>query len=171
MLAKLDDAEQTEKQRLLQDAAHPPVDEQPSKSGTLPWTDTLTDANLEDLPGSQLQFLQQTDETVKRSRLQGRNQSSTPSRTTNTEANTQRRRSMTDHLKRTMLCNAAAPANVSRCVVLKEAVVSEEISVAMQAMETASAESPDLGPFFGLPSKVKDLMYKFRGIKELYGEI
>lgn len=74
---------------------------------------------------------------------------------------------MTEQLKRTLVCNAAAPSGVSRSVVLKEAVLSEEMSV---AMETVSAESTDLGPFFGLPSKVKDLMLKLRGIRSLYGE-
>lgn len=78
---------------------------------------------------------------------------------------------MTDQLKRTLVCNGAAPSAVSRTAVLKEAVVTEEISVAMQAIEAVSADSPDLGPFFGLPTKVKELMDKLRGIKTLYGEV
>ncbi|KAJ3606081.1 hypothetical protein NHX12_028124 [Muraenolepis orangiensis] len=52
--------------------------------------------------------------------------------------------------------------------VLKEAVVTEEINVAMQAMETVSTVATDLGPFFGLPTKVKELIYKLRGINDLY---
>lgn len=80
------------------------------------------------------------------------------------------RRSMTDHLKRTMLCNAAAPSNVSLTSVQKRAVVTEEITVAMQAMDTISIESPDLGPFFGLPTKVKELICSSRGITDLYGD-
>ncbi|XP_018545257.1 helicase POLQ-like isoform X1 [Lates calcarifer] len=197
LLAKLDDAEETERQRDLQSAAHiVAVDQQdfialrPSKDGA--WKrsgeDILTDSILdglgdepfEDLPGSQVQFQEQVDENVKRRRLQEGEKTSTPFRNTDTEAGRDRnmedktkrrskaRRSVTDQLKRTMLCNAAAPSNVSRTVVLKEAVVSEEISVAMQAMETVSAETTDLGPFFGLPTKVKDLMHKLRGIKNLY---
>ncbi|CAB1425352.1 unnamed protein product [Pleuronectes platessa] len=67
-----------------------------------------------------------------------------------------------------MLCNAAAPSSVCRSVGMKEAVVTKEISVARQAMETVSSGTSDLGPFFGLPSKVKDLMYRLRGIKSLY---
>lgn len=74
-----------------------------------------------------------------------------------------------DQLKRTMVGNAATPSSLSRTIMLKEAVVSEEISVAMQTIETASAETTDLGPFFGLPTKVKDLMHSLRGIKNLYG--
>ncbi|KAK0141350.1 Helicase POLQ-like [Merluccius polli] len=78
------------------------------------------------------------------------------------------RRSMTDHLKRAMLSNARAPSSVSCAKVLKEAVVTEEINVAMQAMETVSTVTTDLGPFFGLPTKVKELIYKLRGINDLY---
>ncbi|XP_034047739.1 helicase POLQ-like [Thalassophryne amazonica] len=78
------------------------------------------------------------------------------------------RRSVAEQLKRTMLVNAAAPACFSRTVKLKEAVVSEELHVAMQAMETVSTETTDLGPFFGLPSEVKDLLCKHRGIQSLY---
>ncbi|KAJ4921733.1 hypothetical protein JOQ06_011234, partial [Pogonophryne albipinna] len=57
----------------------------------------------------------------------------------------------------------------SRSAALKEAVLSEEISVAMQAMEEVSEEkTPDLGPFFGLPSRVKELMLRLKGIQSLY---
>ncbi|XP_070780569.1 helicase POLQ-like [Enoplosus armatus] len=195
LLAKLDDAEQNERQQDLQRSA---VDQpdfttlRPSKDAvckpscedilTDSILDSLGDEHFEDLPPSQRQFQEQIQENAKRSRLQDGDKTSTPFRNTDgtSEAGTERnveditkrqtkaRRSVTDQLKRTMLCNAAAPSNVSRTVVLKEAVVSEEISIAKQAMETVSAETPDLGPFFGLPSKVKDLMYKLRGIKSLY---
>ncbi|XP_040012598.1 helicase POLQ-like isoform X2 [Xiphias gladius] len=197
LLAKLDDAEQNE--RDLQSAAHiVAVDQQDcatlrlSKDGV--WKrscedilsdsilDGLGDEAFEDLPASQIQFQEQVRDNIKRSRLQDGDRTSTPSRKSdrtaeagtdgNTEDKSKRqnkaRRSMTDQLKRAMLCNAAAPSSVSRTVVLKEAVVSEEISVAMQAMETVSAETTDLGPFFGLPTKVKDLLHKLRGIMNLY---
>ncbi|XP_022623138.1 helicase POLQ-like isoform X1 [Seriola dumerili] len=198
-LAKLDDAEQSERQRDVQTSPHiVAVDQQDFRTLGLAeeavWTwsgeDNLTDSILnglgdepfEDMPSSQVQFQEQVDEHVKRSRLQDGGKTSTPSRDTEgtAEAGTDRnmddktkrrskaRRSVTDKLKRTMLGNAAAPSNLSRTVVLKEAVVSEEMSVAMQAMETVSAETPDLGPFYGLPSKVKDLMHKLRGIQKLY---
>lgn len=200
VLAKLDDAEQNERQRDVQPSANtdamPHLDFTtllPSKdlSCKRPDEDILTnsvidgfgDEPFEDFPPSQHQFHEQVLENAKKSRLQDGDKTSTPFRNTDcaikagTERNmedktkrpTKARRSMTDQLKRTMVCNAAAPSSVSRTVVLKEAVVSEEISVAMRAMETVSAETPDLGPFFGLPTKVKDLMFTLRGIKTLYG--
>ncbi|XP_053195867.1 helicase POLQ-like isoform X2 [Scomber japonicus] len=186
-LAKLDDAEQSERQRDLQTHA---VDQQqdftslrPSKPSS---EDVLTDSILvglgdesfEDLPASQLEFQERVNEKAKKSRLQDGDKTSTPFRSSDakrhTEDQTKRhteekaRRSVADQLKRTMLCNAAAPSELSRSVVLKEAVVSEEISVAMLAMETVSAQTTDLGPFFGLPTKVRDLIYNLRGIKSLY---
>ncbi|KAM9338526.1 helicase POLQ-like [Symphorus nematophorus] len=191
VLATLDDAEQNERQR---DVRPPAADRpdftalRPQKDGVckLSCEDVLTDSILdglgdepfEDLPPSQRQFQEQVRESAKRSRLQDRDKTSTPVRTAEAGAGanvedktgrpTKARRSMTDQLKKTMVGNAAAPSSVSRTVVLKEAVVTEEISVAMQAMETVSAESTDLGPFFGLPTKVKELMHKLRGIKTLY---
>ncbi|KAK2818515.1 hypothetical protein Q5P01_024076 [Channa striata] len=176
-LAKLDDAENNERQHDVQSA---------SNDWKQSCEDILTDSILDslgdeplDLPVSQLQFQEQVRENVKRSRLQEGTKTSTPFRNpdgTEKERNvpdtTQRqsnvRKSMADRVKRTMLRNAAAPLNVSRAVVLKEAVVSKEISVAMQAMETVCPDTPDLGPFFGLPTKVKDLMCELRGIKNLY---
>lgn len=189
ILAKLDDAEQNARQPDVRLSA-----DQPDFTALWPANpsceDVLTDSILdglgdepfEDLPPSQLQFHEQVQEHAKRSRLQGSDKTLTPFRDTEGNAEAGRsledkttrpskaRRSVADQLKRTMVCNAAAPSNVSRSAILKKAVVSEEISVAMQAMETVSAETTDLGPFFGLPSKVKDLMYKLRGIKTLYGD-
>ncbi|XP_035523658.1 helicase POLQ-like [Morone saxatilis] len=190
-LAKLDDAEQTERQRDVRPSAadrpdftslRPPEDAVWKQSCEDFLTDSILDAlgdePLEELPPSQQQFQEQV-ENAKRSRLQDGDKTSTPLRDAggtfvagNAEDKSKRparaRRSVTEQLKRTMVSNAASPSSVSRTVVLKEAVVSEEISVAMQAMETVSAETTDLGPFFGLPTKVKDLMYKLRGIKTLY---
>lgn len=186
LLAKLDDAEQRHVQAAAVDQQDVRTVHQTEDAG---WNrscqDNLTDSILdglgdeafENLPSSQVQFEEQVGDHVKRSRLQDGGQTSTPFKdidgtTVETEGRrrSRGRRSVMDQLKRTMLGNAAAPANVSRTSVLKEAVVSEEISVAMQAMETVSAETPDLGPFYGLPSKVKDLMHKLRGISSLYGD-
>uniref|UniRef100_A0A3P8PF09 Helicase POLQ-like n=1 Tax=Astatotilapia calliptera TaxID=8154 RepID=A0A3P8PF09_ASTCA len=151
VLAKLDDAEQNER---LRGVEQQPEDEDVLSDSIL---DGLGDEPFEDLPASQLQFQEEVQEKAKR---------------TNGEGPLRRpagaRRSVADQLKRTMLGNAAAPSAVSRTAMLKEAVVSEEINVAMQAMETVSADMPDLGPFFGLPSKVKELMFKLRGIQSLY---
>ncbi|CAN9504613.1 unnamed protein product [Ophioblennius macclurei] len=122
----------------------------------------------DELPPSQLQFQEEVEE--KRSRLQDGGKTSTPSRTASVG-----RRSVAEQLKRTMLGNAAATASrggtggVSRAMALKEAVVSEEIDEAMRVMEAAAAaESADLGPFYGLPSRVKELLLKARGIEALY---
>uniref|UniRef100_A0A8C6KLH9 Helicase, POLQ like n=1 Tax=Nothobranchius furzeri TaxID=105023 RepID=A0A8C6KLH9_NOTFU len=145
--------------------------------------DEFREEPFEGLPASQLQFQQHFTEEAKRSRQVNENQTSTPRQSvtrmaearieTNRGGDGRRscgvRRSMADLLKKTMLENAAAaPVKVSRTAELKEAVVSEEISVALQAMETISPETTDLGPFFGLPSKVKELMHKLRGIQNLY---
>uniref|UniRef100_A0A3Q1GCE4 Helicase POLQ-like n=2 Tax=Acanthochromis polyacanthus TaxID=80966 RepID=A0A3Q1GCE4_9TELE len=170
LLAKLDDAEQNERRRA--------VDQLNGKRDDV-LTDSILDAigdeePLEALPSSQLQFQQEVRDQAKRSRLQDGHQTSTPSvrkeagPETKTEDGTRRRRSVADQLKRTMIGNAVAPAGVSRTAALKEAVVSEEMSVAMQAMEAVSAETPDLGPFYGLPTRVKDLMMDLRGISSLY---
>uniref|UniRef100_A0A3B5MDS3 Helicase, POLQ like n=1 Tax=Xiphophorus couchianus TaxID=32473 RepID=A0A3B5MDS3_9TELE len=184
ILAKLEEVEQHERLRsenlqsfrTLQPSADPM-----SQSPKGPLTDSvfheLEDKVFEDLPSSQLQFQEQIQDRAKKSKLQVRNKTSTPSHTeaageTNSEDGSRRhskaRRSVADLLKKTMLGNAVTPVSVSRTALLKEAVVSEEISVAMQAMETISAETLDLGPFFGLPSKVKELMHKLRGIQKLY---
>ncbi|XP_041825219.1 helicase POLQ-like [Melanotaenia boesemani] len=190
LLAKLDDAEENERRRAANEqnftALQPPKDivwkRSCEDSLTNSILDELRDEPFKDLPCSQLQFQEQIQEQSKRSRLQDGDKTSTPlqsaKRTTEvrpktdmedeTRRDSRARRSVADQLKKTMLGNAAAPATISRTAVLKEAVVSEEISVAMQAMETISAETPDLGPFFGLPSKVKELMYKLRGIQKLY---
>ncbi|XP_029333369.1 helicase POLQ-like isoform X6 [Mus caroli] len=77
-----------------------------------------------------------------------------------------RRKSLKDHLKSTMTGNARAQAPVfPRSKHLREALLSEEISVAKKAIESPS---DDLGPFYSLPSKVRDLYVQLKGIKKLY---
>ncbi|NWQ78366.1 HELQ Helicase, partial [Columbina picui] len=74
--------------------------------------------------------------------------------------------SLKDHLKSAMTGNAKAQTlQVSKTKQLKEAVLSEEIYVARKTFESSSV---DIGPFYGLPSKVKDLLKQFRGIETLY---
>ncbi|NXW47045.1 HELQ Helicase, partial [Nyctiprogne leucopyga] len=74
--------------------------------------------------------------------------------------------SLKDHLKSAMTVNAKAQTlQVSKTKQLKEAVLSEEICVARKTIETSSV---DIGPFYGLPSKVKDLFRQLRGIETLY---
>ncbi|XP_038615247.1 helicase POLQ-like isoform X2 [Tachyglossus aculeatus] len=77
-----------------------------------------------------------------------------------------RRKSLRDHLKKSMARNAkAVTPPVSRTKQLKEMILSEELSVAREAMEFPS---DDIGPFYSLPTKVKELFARFRGIKKLY---
>ncbi|XP_076020488.1 helicase POLQ-like isoform X2 [Genypterus blacodes] len=187
-MAKLDDAEQNERQG---DSQSQPVHKQedgftkcfstfqPSQGSVSTGDDILTDSILDDFTDGPSEDLPDSQKDIQSFDNRNRN-TSTPfksnERTNKAETQGQientktshPRRSMTDQLKRAMLCNAAAPSSVSRTVALKEAVVSEEMSVAMQAMETVSVETTDLGPFFGLPTKVKDLMYKLKGITKLY---
>ncbi|NWZ68364.1 HELQ Helicase, partial [Acrocephalus arundinaceus] len=74
--------------------------------------------------------------------------------------------SLKDHLKSAMTGNARAQTlQVSKTKQLKEAVLSEEIFVARKVIESSSV---DIGPFYGLPSKVKDLFRQLRGIETLY---
>ncbi|XP_078066008.1 helicase POLQ-like isoform X1 [Mustelus asterias] len=87
------------------------------------------------------------------------------SRTTNSGANKQM--SLKDQMKNAMAGNAAAPVpQASRSKQLKEIGLSEEINIALKTIEATSGV--DIGPFYGLPSKVKDLIFQFKGIKELY---
>ncbi|KAI6069501.1 ATP-dependent DNA helicase HEL308 [Aix galericulata] len=74
--------------------------------------------------------------------------------------------SLKDHLKNALTENAKAPTvKVSKTKQLKEAILSEEICVARKAIGSPSV---DIGPFYGLPSKVKDLLRQLRGIETLY---
>ncbi|NXY82027.1 HELQ Helicase, partial [Alcedo cyanopectus] len=74
--------------------------------------------------------------------------------------------SLKDHLKSAMSGNAKAQTlQVSKMKQLQEAILSEEICVARKAIESPSV---DIGPFYGLPSKVKDLFRQLRGIDKLY---
>ncbi|XP_069092439.1 helicase POLQ-like isoform X2 [Pleurodeles waltl] len=86
---------------------------------------------------------------------------------TNTDDGCNRRRSLKDHLKNTLAGNAKVQTpKVSRARLLKDAILSEEIDVANKTIEHSS--DVDLGPFYGLPSKVRDLIAQQRGIEKLY---
>ncbi|XP_075277254.1 helicase POLQ-like isoform X1 [Opisthocomus hoazin] len=74
--------------------------------------------------------------------------------------------SLKDHIKSAMTGNAKAQTlQVSKTKQLKEAVLSEEICFARKTIKSSSV---DIGPFYGLPSKVQDLLRQFRGIEMLY---
>ncbi|XP_075717258.1 helicase POLQ-like [Rhinoderma darwinii] len=78
-----------------------------------------------------------------------------------------KRRSLRDSLKNTLAGNAKAHTpQISRTMQIKETIILEEIDVAQKTVETSS--EIDLGPFYGLPSKVADLIEQYRGIKKLY---
>uniref|UniRef100_A0A8C5M1F1 Helicase, POLQ like n=1 Tax=Leptobrachium leishanense TaxID=445787 RepID=A0A8C5M1F1_9ANUR len=78
-----------------------------------------------------------------------------------------RRKSLKDSLKTALTSNAKGQSpQVSRTRQLKETVLLEEIDVAKKTLETSS--DFDLGPFYGLPSKVSELINQYRGIKKLY---
>ncbi|XP_040273935.1 helicase POLQ-like [Bufo bufo] len=78
-----------------------------------------------------------------------------------------KRKSLRDSLKNTLAGNAKVhTAQISRTMQIKETVIMEELNVAQKTMETSS--EIDLGPFYGLPSKVADLIEQYRGIKKLY---
>ncbi|XP_068949250.1 helicase POLQ-like isoform X3 [Petaurus breviceps papuanus] len=83
-----------------------------------------------------------------------------------TESDMNRRRSLKDRLKSAMTGNAKAQTpKFSKREQLKEAILSEEINVAKKTMESSS---DDLGPFYSLPSKVRDLFVQYKGIRKLY---
>ncbi|XP_060043726.1 helicase POLQ-like isoform X1 [Erinaceus europaeus] len=77
-----------------------------------------------------------------------------------------RRKSLKDYLKSAMTGNAKAQTPVlSRTKQLQETLLAEEISMAKKTMESSSN---DLGPFYSLPSRVRDLYAQFKGIEQLY---
>ncbi|XP_036083668.1 helicase POLQ-like isoform X2 [Rousettus aegyptiacus] len=83
-----------------------------------------------------------------------------------TSSDVNRRKSLKDHLKSAMTGNAKAQTPMfSRTKQLKESRLSEEINVAKKTIESSS---DDLGPFYSLPSKVRDLYVQFKGIEKLY---
>lgn len=81
----------------------------------------------------------------------------------------QKIKSLKDSLKNTLTGNAKVQTpQVLRTKQIKETILLEELDVAKKTVEMSS--SIDLGPFYGLPSKVADLIEELRGIKKLYGK-
>ncbi|KAG8593503.1 hypothetical protein GDO81_000856 [Engystomops pustulosus] len=79
----------------------------------------------------------------------------------------EKRKSLRDSLKYTLAGNAKAHTpQISRTMQIKETIIMEELDVAQKTVETSS--EIDLGPFYGLPSKVADLIEQYKGIKNLY---
>ncbi|XP_061403361.1 uncharacterized protein LOC133339227, partial [Lethenteron reissneri] len=76
--------------------------------------------------------------------------------------------SIRDRIKKTLVANAWAAATrvVSRTRHLQESALSHERQI---ATETCADDSQfEIGPFYGLPTKVHSLLQQQRGIKELY---
>ncbi|XP_030306420.1 helicase POLQ-like [Calypte anna] len=152
----------------------------------------LTESILDELPSSQLLFLEKMDEVSSVSRVSAAserrnncmNSSSDKVRSlssccpdadhrnrpttiaSDSKCDLFKTESLKDHLKSAMTGNAKAQLlQVSRTKQLREASLSEEICVAKKTIESSSV---DIGPFYGLPSKVKELLRQFRGIETLY---
>ncbi|XP_026915630.1 helicase POLQ-like isoform X4 [Acinonyx jubatus] len=105
----------------------------------------------EELPQNSIEQHQQTDD---------------PSSKVRTSSEENRRKSLKEHLKSAMTGNAKAQTPIfSKTKQLKETLLSEEINVAKKTIESSS---DDLGPFYSLPSKVRDLYVQFKGIGKLY---
>uniref|UniRef100_A0A3P8X7X2 Helicase C-terminal domain-containing protein n=1 Tax=Esox lucius TaxID=8010 RepID=A0A3P8X7X2_ESOLU len=138
----------------------------------------LGDDSLIDIPSSQLAFQQDILQTAENNCCTDEDITSTPVRHPEKSFSVENRneshithkarKSISDHLKRTMMGNATAPSSVSRTAVQEAAIVTKEINVAMEAMKAVSVETTDLGPFFGLPTKVKELIRNLKGINDLY---
>ncbi|XP_029411175.1 helicase POLQ-like isoform X2 [Nannospalax galili] len=106
------------------------------------------------------------DEDLSCTRLEQPQQNDEFTSTVKDTSEMSRTKSVKDHLKSAMTGNAKAQTPVfSRSKHFKETLLSEEISVAKRAIESSS---DDLGPFYSLPSKVRDLYAQFRGIEKLY---
>lgn len=173
-LAKLEDVEL--QMRQCHDQQPPNLCEDYPSDSIL---EDFRDSPLRALPSSQLEFHKAVT-TPHKSPSRGAHNTSTPDlinprpAVNHADLNVNKppskaRRSMKDHLKKVLIDNAATSSTVSKTVQQKEAVMTEEMSFAIQTMESISAEG-DLGPFFGLPSKVKDLILRFKGIQDLYGK-
>ncbi|XP_069781952.1 helicase POLQ-like isoform X2 [Narcine bancroftii] len=141
-------------------------------------TSVLHDANMDEpdeLPSSQLALMEEFNSPlvkhdfsgnrpVLNQRMQNLNVQN-QSRITNSE--THKQLSLKDQIKNAMAENAKSPIpHTSRSKQVKETVLSEEITVAMKTIEATS--DIDMGPFYGLPSKVQDLIFQFKGIKKVY---
>ncbi|XP_063466382.1 helicase POLQ-like isoform X6 [Symphalangus syndactylus] len=115
------------------------------------WKSSSHNTVNEELPHNCIEQLQQNDESSSKVR---------------TSSDMNRRKSIKDHLKSAMTGNAKAQTPIfSRSKQLKDTLLSEEINVAKKTIESSSN---DLGPFYSLPSKVRDLYAQFKGIEKLY---
>ncbi len=77
--------------------------------------------------------------------------------------------SIKDRIKRTLAKNAKSSTTPSRV----EQIRVESVAKALRDAEEIAQQGTkfDIGPFYGLPSIVKELFHKHRKIKSLYGKI
>ncbi|XP_041915107.1 helicase POLQ-like isoform X1 [Alosa sapidissima] len=137
----------------------------------------LKDDSFQDIPGSQVEFQEKVHEpsdgghtsTPLGKNLREDHNPDAMNKTEDAQRGPKARRSMANAMKRAMLGNAATVSSSVAKIAQqqKKLLVTEEINVAMQTMQSISMET-DLGPFFGLPSKVKDLINRLKGIEDLY---
>ncbi|XP_042637722.1 helicase POLQ-like [Orycteropus afer afer] len=115
------------------------------------WNSSFHQTMNEELPHNRIELPQQNNESSSKVR---------------TSSDVTRRKSLKDHLKSAMTGNAKTQTPVfSKTKQLKETLLSEEINVAKKTLESSS---DDRGPFYSLPSKVRDLYVQFKGIEKLY---
>uniref|UniRef100_A0A8C0TPV7 Helicase C-terminal domain-containing protein n=1 Tax=Canis lupus familiaris TaxID=9615 RepID=A0A8C0TPV7_CANLF len=108
---------------------------------------------LYDVPSSQVLYFENLQNSS--NDLEHHRQIDDPCSKVGTSSEENRRKSLKEHLKSAMTGNAKAQTPVfSRTKQLKETLLSEEINVAKKAIESSS---DDLGPFYSLPTKVRDL--------------
>lgn len=107
------------------------------------------------------------NEELPQNSVEQHQQSNDSSSKVRTSSEENRRKSLKEHLKSAMTGNAKAQTPIfSKTKQLKETLLSEEINIAKKTIESSS---DDLGPFYSLPSKVRDLYAQFKGIEKLYG--
>ncbi|XP_062411021.1 helicase POLQ-like [Sardina pilchardus] len=138
----------------------------------------LKDDSFQDIPSSQGEFQEKVHEpsdgghtsTPLGKNLREDHNPDAMNKTEGTRPGPKARRSISNTLKRAMLGNAATVVSssvVKTAQQQKDILVTEEINIAMQTIQSISMET-DIGPFFGLPSKVKDLINRLKGIPDLY---
>ncbi|XP_069834288.1 helicase POLQ-like isoform X2 [Dendropsophus ebraccatus] len=134
----------------------------------------LSEDDFDDLPCSQLLCYEDENSRAATNPKEGHSvgrcdqvDGAYPSIASHTDAKDGKRKSLRDSLKNTLAGNAKVHTpQISRTMQVKETIILEELDVAQKAVETSS--EIDLGPFYGLPSKVADLIEQYRGIKKLY---
>ncbi|KAM4050071.1 helicase POLQ-like [Anomaloglossus baeobatrachus] len=124
----------------------------------------------EDLPCSQLlcyEDANQPSDTEQTCNKRGIDKASGVYTSITSHTKDEKTKSLRDSLKNKLAGNAKVhTSHISRTMQIKETVIMEELDVAQKTVDTLS--QIDLGPFYGLPSKVAELIEQYKGIKKLY---